>query len=497
MKNYILLAIFLSFTQFLFAQTVNDALRYSTLLSGSTARTQGAGGSFGAMGGDFGVLSINPSGLADYRASELVFSLAFNGGNTTSSLAGNSQETKHLAEPTIESLGLIISSNKSQGALLTSNFAIGLQQYNSYSQKFAYSGFSEGSITDRFLELANNDNFLIPFDELDDFEAGLAYDVLAIHDFDDDGKYESDFNPGERVTKSQEVDRSGKINEVTLAWGGKFKNKLNLGVSIGIPFISFEEDKSYFENDTEEEVKYFERLTYLERLSTSGVGINFKVGAGYTIAKLIRLGVAYQSPSFFKLDDNYDAQIEYAFTDNLGSEVFNSASPDGRFNYRLRTPSRITGSIGTLINLEKVKGFFNVDATYVNYGNNKFNLTALADNPSAEIDYQEELNTNINRELQSALNLNVGGEFVYKAFRLRAGVGFLASPYANLSDKEETIYSIGAGIRGDRFFIDLAYQRRKIAGDFSPYLLSDPTQQLEILNESNLSKVNITVGYKI
>jgi len=45
------------------AQSLTDAVRYSTLIPGGTARAMGVGGSFGAMGGDFGVLTINPAGI--------------------------------------------------------------------------------------------------------------------------------------------------------------------------------------------------------------------------------------------------------------------------------------------------------------------------------------------------------------------------------------------------------------------------------------------------
>ena len=58
------------------SQSLSDALRYSTTYAGGTARTVGAGGAFGALGGDFGALSINPAGLATYRSSEITFSAA-------------------------------------------------------------------------------------------------------------------------------------------------------------------------------------------------------------------------------------------------------------------------------------------------------------------------------------------------------------------------------------------------------------------------------------
>jgi hypothetical protein len=49
-----------------FAQTVDDALRYSQIFYGGTARFMSMGGAFTALGGDMSSLSQNPGGLGVY-----------------------------------------------------------------------------------------------------------------------------------------------------------------------------------------------------------------------------------------------------------------------------------------------------------------------------------------------------------------------------------------------------------------------------------------------
>jgi hypothetical protein len=49
------------------AQTIDEALWYSQLFYGGTARFQAMGGAFTALGGDLSVLSQNPAGLGIYR----------------------------------------------------------------------------------------------------------------------------------------------------------------------------------------------------------------------------------------------------------------------------------------------------------------------------------------------------------------------------------------------------------------------------------------------
>ena len=66
-------------------QTAVDALRYSRIFYSGTARFQGLGGAFGAVGADFSVIAVNPAGIGLYKSSELTFSPSFWLGNTSSS----------------------------------------------------------------------------------------------------------------------------------------------------------------------------------------------------------------------------------------------------------------------------------------------------------------------------------------------------------------------------------------------------------------------------
>ncbi|MEZ4907689.1 MAG: hypothetical protein R2771_08660 [Saprospiraceae bacterium] len=74
-RLYILLAIV--FPSFIYAQSVEDALRFSRTENFSTARSMGVAGAFGAMGADFGTIGYNPATLGNYWRGEMVFSLDF------------------------------------------------------------------------------------------------------------------------------------------------------------------------------------------------------------------------------------------------------------------------------------------------------------------------------------------------------------------------------------------------------------------------------------
>ena len=476
------------------AQNVGDAVRYSSLFPGGTARVLGAGGSFGAMGGDFGALTINPAGIADFRSSELTFSFSFNGGNTNSSIMGNSPfNTGHLDQPELENLGIVFSARPTGGSLVTNNLAIGLQQYTNYNQDFTFEGVTNGSITERFAELANarDPEFFDPF------EAALAWETGAIFDVGEDLIYETDIDTFRDVYKRQDVSRSGKVNELAIAWAGKFQNNLSLGIGIGIPFISFEETKTYRESDTDDIIPFFDDLQFNERLATSGTGFNFKLGMGYTWERTIRFGFSYISPTYYRMDDNYDTAMTYQFTDSEGARSFTSNSPDGRFEYKLRTPSRVTASIGTIIRSDKVKGFLNFDVTRINYTANQFNFSDLSTDPG-EVEFERELNQEIDNQLQSSYNFNLGGELAFDNFRVRGGIAMIGSPYfIDGSSEFNNIYTLGGGYRGDRFYIDVAYQLRSFSNGYIPYRVLDESRLQLVNNDVDQNKLAFTIGIKI
>jgi len=66
-----------------------DALRYSQIYFGSTARSISLGGAFGALGGDYTCLSTNPAGLGIYRKSDFSFTLGFADRNHQADFEGN------------------------------------------------------------------------------------------------------------------------------------------------------------------------------------------------------------------------------------------------------------------------------------------------------------------------------------------------------------------------------------------------------------------------
>src|SRR4030043_2091586 len=70
------------------AQDEYDALRYSQYFFGGTTRVASMAGAFGALGGDFGSLSINPAGLGVFRTTEFTLTPGLSFDKTNASYLG-------------------------------------------------------------------------------------------------------------------------------------------------------------------------------------------------------------------------------------------------------------------------------------------------------------------------------------------------------------------------------------------------------------------------
>lgn len=280
-NSNIIIALLLLIISNVRSQNISDIVRWSSLDQIGTARTLGVGSAFGAMGGDFSVININPAGIADFRISEVTFTPSLRGNKTKAYFDNDASniENRKGTKLGLDNIGFVIANNPGSN-WTSSNFAVGFSRIADMQRNVKLSGKIKGSITNYFAEQANEK---VP-EELDDWIAYPAYNTGAIYDFNGDNYYETDFaDPNQEVFRTQEIIQQGGINELSIGWAGEYKNNMNLGISIGVPFSSFEELKTYSESDPDDEIAAFRNLEYIERLNTSGVGFNFKAGFTYKI----------------------------------------------------------------------------------------------------------------------------------------------------------------------------------------------------------------------
>lgn len=441
------------------AQTVEDALRYSSLQPQGTARFVATGGSMSALGVDFSTFSVNPAGIGWVRNGYVVVTPGFKLENSKAQLldgTGNSVTSSNKGNLTIPNVGLVFSSQTRSLNWPTFNIGIGLNRLADFNETIKFRGRSVGSILETFVEDANDNIF-------NSYRNNLALEVNAILRENNNSPYVSDYdafnfvNDG-TILREGIVTRTGGMSEFILSFGGSFKDKVMWGATFGVPSVNFKETREYDEIDRDAEVAYFDDLSFDEELDVSGNGINFKFGLIFRPTQALRLSVATHSPTFWSLDEVYETTFVYNYTENGEAKGGTALSPRSEFSYNLQTPWRFILGAATVIGK---KGFISADVDYANYASNKFSYDDFTTEATA-------VNNQIDSLATSGLTIRGGGEYNLGKIQVRAGASLQSVPFEGI-DKNNLTLSGGLGYRSGRFFVDMAYQYQKRDLIFQPY----------------------------
>ncbi len=482
LKYWFNLFLFLGLINLLNAQTFVESFRYSNYDFLGSARSIGVNGSMPALGAEFSSMHVNPAGIGLFRISAAAVAPSFSFTTIKSKLEGQgngfNERTNELFP--IQQAGAVFANRPVASEFTTANFGISFQRLANFNQDFFFEGFSQGSIVNRFQELANSGG-------LDDFEAGPAFDAGAIYDLEDDGTYESDveLNPNANYFRRQDVTRQGQLNELQLTLGGNLKEKIIIGLAVGIPFLEYSEDKVYLESDDNDEVDFYESIEFVEGLTTTGVGINAKLGVIFRINQMFRVSGSVHSPTAWSLDDSFISDVRYQYVEDGQSFDNLAQSPEGIFEYRLSSPWRFNVGFGAIIDKS---GFISAAVELVDYSSSKFKF------PDAPEDAQV-VNGEISTAFRNTINARVGGEYAVNNFRFRGGFGV----HPSALDSDDTInfsFGLGLGYRANRFFAELGYHNNRWQENYLPYVSNTGPLQI-VENEYIQNRVVLGIGLRL
>lgn len=447
---YIMAVIFLTATS-LFAQNEEDALRYSQIYYGGTARALSMGGAFGALGGDFTSLSINPAGLGVNRHSELTFTPSLFSNRASSSFMGNETSDGKM-NLNIGNLGLIGAyTSGSEEGWVSVNFGVGYNRLNDFNNAIVIEGVNnESSMIDFFQESANGKDF----SSLNYFYEGLAWETFLIDSIYGDNThyasvlqmYNDTFAPSYGMTQKKSIITSGTMGEVVFALGANYSNKLYIGATLGIQSIKYKENYTYSETDPNDDIYDFNSFEFNKAESTRGTGFNLKLGAIYRPIEWMRVGAAVHTPTFYDLNYKYNSDIA---ADYDNGDSYSSESMNGEFDYQLTSPFRAIGSMGFIF---KKMALFSIDYEYVDYSQMQLSGANAGE-------FSDE-NSSIHTNYVATSNVRAGVEYRYGPFSLRGGVAYFGSPYGSSTgntSSERIAYSGGFGIKDNNIFFDLGY----------------------------------------
>lgn len=494
MKFRILLSVaaIVAATGQLHAQYASDALRFSQMDYGSTARFKGMAGAQIGVGGDLSSLGANPAGLGLFTRSEFSLTPEFNNYSSDALyLGGTSNASKDKLN--LSHAGAVWNfpvyrkkGEDLQTGWLSYSAGIGYNRTNDFNNSILFRGVNpSSSIADFFADQATA-NFGDPTSIESGSLESMAYEDYLI-DYENNG-----YVPVTRFNNDQNRSeiRGGSQSEVNFALGANYSNKFYLGASLNLASLKYTSNVEYGESGIADIQNnnvfsaYDYSLTYRQNQITNGDGINGKLGAIYRPVESVRLGVTFQTPTYYNINDSYGEVLNTRYTPGLPTPPVGNDEQIYDFSYRLRTPAKLSAGASFFFGQN---GFLSADLDYIDYST--INFSTKGNVSSATI---AENNQAVRDNYQSAVNYRVGGEYRLDQMTLRAGYGLQGNPYRNES-REISTYTGGLGYRFSNFYLDLSYQHINYDSEVRPYVLANGAEPVANI-ENKRNNVFLTLG---
>jgi long-subunit fatty acid transport protein len=232
----------------------------------------------------------------------------------------------------------------------------------------------------------------------------------------------------------------------------QYKDFLYFGFNLNTHFTDYVQNTNFYEsNKNPLDINYeVESLNFSNTLHTYGSGFSFQVGAIAKLTPQIRMGLAYESPTWYNLQDELSQRLTSIRSNNitaLPKDVVDPFVINYYAPYDLRTPGSITGSFAYVFGKS---GLLSMDYKYKDYSVTEFS----PENDS----YYRGINNAMHNALGISHEVRIGGEYKINNFKLRGGYRFEGSPYndsATIGDLNS--FSAGLGYSFGAIKLDLSY----------------------------------------
>jgi hypothetical protein len=463
MKNYI----FLLFAGFTFSvaqsQEIQDAIRYSQDNLNGTARFRAMSGAFGALGGDLSSINVNPAGSAVFANNQLTITLSSLNTKNDSNYFGTNTSASDSSFDMNQTGGVFVFKNQNPSSDWKKfSMAINYENTNNFDNSVFSAGTNPtNSVANYFVSYANG----VPKTVLDNSSYGeldhggqqaylgyWGYVINPVNDIDNNTQYVSNVTPGGNYYQENSIYSNGYNGKLSFNAATSYKDKLYLGINLNSHFTDFTQSSSFYEsNNNPLNADYtVKNLRFDNYLYTYGTGFSFQIGAIAKVTNEIRLGLAYDSPTWYNLSDEFSQKlvavsansIEVLSPDEVDPNIINYYAP-----YELDTPGKLTGSFAYVFGKT---GLISIDYSIKDYGNTKFR-------PEND-PYYRDINNEMSNILATSGELRIGAEYKIKEWSLRGGYRFEESPYKNGTTVGDlNSFSGGLGYNFGVFKMDFSY----------------------------------------
>lgn len=407
-----------------FGQGEMDAFNLSYNDLTGTARSVAMGGAFGALGGDVSGISINPAGIGVYKSSELVTTLNFTNAKTKTDLSGIKSEDSKF-KFMFDNLAFVGAVPLYSDDVPFLNFGFSYNKLKSFDRKISARGNGlNNSLTNYIAQEANGQkNYAgitsqYPYDNANWLSA-LGYLGTLIEPNSAGNGFVPAYNiKGNDKSLNSELymRENGDISSYDFNMGTTISDIISLGLTVAVTDISYRLSSDYDETFNPSGDNF-----YLGNiLKTDGTSWQLKAGLIFKPINELRIGIAYHSPTWYDMTDEYDGMTNNSWDTNHG----NYYTPDyATTDYKLRTPDKWVFSLASVIGQSFI---LSADYELTNYSKMKLN------DPDSDDSYYLD-NGFIKKHFKNASVFRIGAEArVTPQFSLRVGYMWQQSPVKDI-----------------------------------------------------------------
>ena len=440
-------------------------------LSG-TARYIGMGGAMDALGADISTIGTNPAGIGLFRKNQFSGSLSVNIQEDGKTFQDGSKT--HVS---FDQIGFVYSSPSGKTGFL--NIAFNYRKNRNFNYVLSAVDALNGSAQNRQTVLKDMNGLFtgrypLAYSQLDDlYEGNMVLDEEGyVHDYAGIG---------------YEFDRAhtGYIGEFDFNISGNIKNRLYLGLTLGINYVNYKGYSEYYEVLNSDEIT---DVLITDNQKITGYGMNVKAGVIFRPIEEspFRIGASVATPTFYRLTtENYTT---------IGDYVDETAAKE---DFRFNTPWKFGLSLGHTIGSNFALGAV---YEYADYGTcdmrtlDGYSYDYWSDTYTEDSSSDPEMKRHTENTLKGVSTFKIGAEFKPdRNIALRLGYNYVSPIYKESGVRDQTLYSpgvyyasttdyvnwkdthritAGIGFSFDQFRLDLAYQYSMRKGNFYPFMKS-------------------------
>lgn len=492
------------------AQNEFDALRYSTIGAGGTARSLGMAGSFSAIGPDASSLFINPACIGTFRRSEFNFGFQFqNTANTATYLGSEIKDSRlNFNIPAFNLVGATIkydaNGKPKKNGLAAICYGFGVNRLTTFNGRISFDGVNkQSSVSDFLAEQATNEN-VGPMDLYFGGLARIAYDAGAIDNILGTNSYVSNYTDSVRnCNQSGEVLSSGAIYENQFTGGLNFSNRFYVGLGLFYSGLRYSENLSILEEDLRPNSGDMKTLDYQFKFSDKGRSVGARFGLLVKVTEQMRVSASVHTPRTFSLTSEYGYSVGITADPNaiFSPPVPQYNDPLNSYKYKVTTPARYNMGVGFVVS--KIM-LLNAEFDFYNYANARLSADDV-------LSFNKE-NSAIRRNYRNVTNARVGAEFNFpnpdnkeQAYRVRMGFSSQPSAFGTrvtgldpVLKRGNSTLACGFGFRDKDYYMDFALTHSMTSGYYAPYVTSSPQFPASSLtNRRNRTILSFTLGLNL